>query len=45
MQQHTLFAVLDYSGAPANVELGLGHGTTSASDKLIGKLMVQWDLN
>jgi hypothetical protein len=45
LQQQTLFAVLDYSGEPLSVEAGIGHGTTSASDKLVGKLMLEWELN
>jgi hypothetical protein len=44
-QQQTLFAVLDYGGEPVNVEFGVGHGMTRASDKLVTKLMLQWILN
>jgi hypothetical protein len=39
-QQQTLFAVADYSGEPVDVELGIGHGFTAASDALILKLML-----
>ncbi len=39
-QQQTLFAVIDYNGNPNSIEFGLGHGFTSASDKLVLKLMV-----
>ncbi len=34
-QEQMLFAVADYSGAPVDVELGIGHGFTAASDKLV----------
>jgi hypothetical protein len=44
-QQHTLFAVVDYTGAPVNVEFGLGHGLTGASDRFVMKLMLEWALN
>jgi len=39
-EQQTLFAVLDYSGEPVDVEAGLGHGFTAASDALVLKLML-----
>jgi len=39
-QQQTAFAVLDYSGEPAEIELGVGHGFTGVSDPLIFKLIV-----
>jgi hypothetical protein len=39
-QEQTLFAVIDYSGEPIDVEFGIGHGFTSASDPLILKLML-----
>jgi hypothetical protein len=42
-QQHTLFAVVDYNGKPNSIEFGIGHGFTSASDKLVLKLMVIHD--
>ena len=39
-QGHTLFAVLDYSGEPVDIEAGIGHGFTAASDALVLKLML-----
>jgi len=39
-QQQTLFAVVDYSGEPLDVEAGIGHGFTAASDGLVLKLML-----
>lgn len=39
-QQQTLFAVVDYSGEPVDVEAGIGHGFTAASDGLVLKLML-----
>jgi hypothetical protein len=39
-QQQTLFAVADYNGEPVDVEFGIGHGFTAASDALILKLML-----
>lgn len=39
-QEQTLFAVGDYSGEPVDVEFGIGHGFTAASDALILKLML-----
>ena len=39
-QQQTGFVVVDYSGAPADIEFGVGHGFTAASDSLILKLLV-----
>jgi hypothetical protein len=39
-QQQTLFAVVDYSGEPFDVEAGIGHGFTAASDGLVLKLML-----
>lgn len=44
-QSHQLFAVVDYSGAPVTVEGGVGFGLTSASDKLVLKLILSKDLN
>lgn len=44
-QQQTLFAVVDYSGNPISVEFGMGFGLTSASDRLITKLMLEAPLN
>jgi hypothetical protein len=43
-QQHQLFAVVDYGGEPS-VELGVGHGLSASSDRLVTKLMIQWILN
>jgi hypothetical protein len=39
-EQQELFAVADYSGQPLDVEAGIGHGFTAASDGLILKLML-----
>lgn len=39
-QQQALFAVVDYSGEPMDVEFGIGHGFTAASDDLVLKLML-----
>jgi hypothetical protein len=39
-QQQTLFAVIDYSGEPVDVEAGIGHGFTAASDGLVLKLLL-----
>jgi hypothetical protein len=39
-QEQTLFAVVDYSGEPVDVEFGVGHGFTAASDSLVLKLML-----
>ena len=39
-QQQSLFAVVDYSGEPADIEFGIGHGFTAASDDLVMKLMI-----
>ncbi len=39
-QEQTLFAVVDYGGEPVDVEFGVGHGFTAASDPLILKLML-----
>ena len=44
-QSHQLFAVVDYSGAPIDVEAGLGFGLTPASDNLVLKLILSKDLN
>jgi hypothetical protein len=45
LQSHQLFAVVDYSGAPMDVEAGLGFGLTPASDNLVLKLILSKDLN
>jgi len=39
-EQQTLYAVLDYSGPPLDIEAGIGHGFTAASDALILKLIL-----
>lgn len=39
-QQQTLFAVVDYTGQPMDVEAGIGHGFTAASDDLVLKLIL-----
>jgi hypothetical protein len=39
-QEQTLFAVADYNGEPVDIELGIGHGFTAASDALILKLIL-----
>jgi len=39
-QQQMLFAVVDYSGDPVDVEAGIGHGFTAGSDGLVLKLML-----
>jgi hypothetical protein len=44
-QSHQLFAVIDYSGAPMDIEAGLGFGLTPASDNLVFKLILSKDLN
>lgn len=44
-QQHQLFAVLDYNGKPWMIEGGVGFGLTSATDKVVLKLILSRDLN
>jgi hypothetical protein len=44
LQQHTLFAVVDYNGSPS-VEFGVGQGLTASTDRVVTKLMLQWALN
>ena len=39
-QQQTLYAVVDYSGEPLDIEAGIGHGFTAASDGLVLKLLL-----
>lgn len=39
-QDQSLFAVVDYSSEPMDVEFGVGHGFTAASDALVFKLML-----
>ena len=44
-QQHQLFGVFDFSGKPWSIEGGVGVGLTSASDRLVMKLILSRDLN
>jgi hypothetical protein len=44
-QRHQCFGVIDYRGRPWTVEAGVGVGLTSATDKLILKLILSRDLN
>ncbi len=44
-QQHQLFGVLDYNGKPWTVEGGIGLGLTSATDRVVLKLILSRDLN
>jgi hypothetical protein len=44
VQQHTLFAVLDYGSSSNGLELGIGKGLTRASDSTVLKLMLMHDL-
>jgi hypothetical protein len=39
-QQHTVYAVVDLTTAPYDVEFGVGHGFTAASDDVVLKLLV-----
>ncbi len=39
-QEHTLYAVLDVAANPYDIEFGIGHGFTAASDDVIIKLLV-----
>lgn len=39
-QQHTIFAVTDFKIGDLDVELGLGYGLTSGSDRLIAKTIL-----
>jgi hypothetical protein len=39
-QAQSLFAVVDYNGEPLNVEFGIGHGFTAASDNVVIKLIL-----
>jgi hypothetical protein len=43
-QSQQLFGVIDYKGEPFNIEVGLGFGLTSASDRLVAKVMLWRDL-
>jgi hypothetical protein len=44
-QSHQLYAVMDYSGEPFDIEAGVGFGLTNASDHLTLKLILSRDLN
>ena len=44
-QSHQLFAVVDYAGAPVDVEAGVGFGLTPATDHLTLKLILSRDIN
>ena len=43
-QSQQLFGVIDYKGEQFNVEAGLGFGLTTASDRLVAKIMLSRDL-
>ena len=43
-QSQQLFGVIDYKGELVNIEAGLGFGLTGASDRLVAKLILSWDL-
>jgi hypothetical protein len=44
-QQHQLFGVIDHNGKVWTVEAGVGFGLTSATDKVVLKLILSRDLN
>ena len=44
-QQHQLFGILDYNGKPWKIEGGVGLGLTSATNKVVLKLILSRDLN
>ncbi len=44
-QLHQLFAVVDHTGGPVDIEAGVGFGLTTATDKLTFKLILSRDLN
>jgi hypothetical protein len=44
-QSRQLFGVVDYNGAPVNVEAGVGFGLTSGSDHLVLKLILSHDFD
>jgi hypothetical protein len=44
-QQHQLFGVIDHNGKVWVVEAGVGFGLTSATDKVVLKLILSRDLN
>jgi hypothetical protein len=43
-QMHQLWVVADYNGGPISIEAGVGHGLTTATDRLAFKLMFMSDL-
>lgn len=43
-QTHQIFGVVDYSGAPMDVEAGIGFGMTRATDNVVLKLILSRDL-
>ena len=44
-QAHQLYAVVDRTGGPFDIEAGIGFGLTDASDRLTVKVIVSRDLN
>jgi len=44
-QGHQLFAVVDRSGGPVDVEFGVGYGLTNATDRVTLKLILSRDFN
>jgi len=42
-QQHQLFGVTDFKLGAFDIELGLGYGLTSGSDRLIAKAIIGYD--
>jgi hypothetical protein len=44
-QAHQIYAVVDRTGKPFDIEAGIGFGLTGASDKLTFKVIVARDLN
>ena len=44
-QAHQLYAVVDHTGGPFDIEAGVGFGLTDASDHLTIKLILSRDLN
>jgi hypothetical protein len=44
-QGHQLFAVVDHSAPPLDVEAGIGFGLNNATDKLTFKLILSHDFN
>lgn len=43
-QTHQLFGVVDFNGAPVNVEFGAGFGLTPATDRFVVKLILSKDI-